>query len=72
MGYKLICDERVYPKQYFTTLQKVRLWLFQHARIQLDMQSDLRESKDIGHDIDLRSSDTYELADYFDFTLTIR
>lgn len=68
MKYKLKCLDRCYPTQYFTSKKEVRNWLHNHSRIQLSIQSDTRDSKNIGHDIDLRQ-DTYVLADYFDFDL---
>jgi len=70
MGYKLICNARCYPDQYFPTLKEARLWLFEHGRNQLYVQADMREPEDVGHDINLRSTETYNIADYFDFTLT--
>tara|TARA_R110000803_G_scaffold35405_8_gene76593 strand:- start:542 stop:763 length:222 start_codon:yes stop_codon:yes gene_type:complete len=69
MGYKLICNEKYYETQYFSNRREARQWLFNHARLQLNTQADLREPNEIGHDIDLRSVDTYALANYFDFTL---
>jgi len=70
MGYKLICKDNCYPTQYFPNRKDARSWLYQHARNQIDVQGDLRDKKDIGHDINLKKSDTYDLADYFDFILT--
>ena len=70
MGYKLECNDRCYPDQYFPSLKEVRSWLYQHGQYQLDMQRDLREPKDVGHDINLNGTGTYGLADYFDFTIT--
>lgn len=70
MGWKLECNDRCYPDQYFPSWKEVRSWLYQHGRYQLDVQSDMREPKDVGHDINLRNTDTYGLAEYFDFTLT--
>tara|TARA_R110002072_G_scaffold260422_1_gene418896 strand:+ start:176 stop:736 length:561 start_codon:yes stop_codon:yes gene_type:complete len=67
--YKLVCHANVYPLQYFKSLKDVRSWSFNHARLQLEMQYDLRDPKDIGHDVNLKLLDTYELAEYFDFTL---
>jgi len=69
MGYKLECKERVYPTQYFPQLKDARVWLFEHGRNQLCIQHDMRDAKDVGHDINLRDSRTDELADYFDFEL---
>ena len=67
--YSLVCHANVYPLQYFKGIKDVRSWLLNHARIQLEMQHDVRDFKDIGHAIDLRASNTEELAYYFDFTL---
>ena len=69
MGYKLECNDRCYPDQYFASLKEARSWLYLHGRHQLYVQSDLREPKDVGHDINLRSTWTFELAEYFDFEL---
>jgi len=69
--YKLVCHANVYPLQYFKSIKDVRSWLLNHARIQLEMQDDVRDFKDIGHAIDLRASNTEELAYYFDFTIHI-
>jgi hypothetical protein len=69
--YKLVCHANVYPLQYFKSIKDVRSWLLNHARIQLEMQHDVRDFKDIGHAIDLRASNTEELAYYFDFTIHI-
>jgi len=70
MGYKLKCKDRCYPDQYFASLKEVRYWLYQHGQYQLDVQRDLREPQDVGHDINLRDTWTQGLADYFDFELT--
>ena len=70
MGYKLICNDRCYPDQYFASLKDARSWLYQHGQYQLDVQHDMREPKDVGHDINLRSTWTYGIAEYFDFELT--
>jgi len=67
--YILICLDDSYPLQYFLSLKDVRSWLFNHARLQLEIQGDCRDPKDIGHDVNLKLLDTYELAEYFDFTL---
>ena len=70
MSYKLICKDNSYPTQYFPDRKNARIWLHQHARNQINIQGYLRDKKDIGHDINLKKSDTYDLADYFDFILT--
>jgi hypothetical protein len=70
MRHKLICNDRCYPDQYFASLKEARSWLYQHGQYQLDVQRDMREAKDVGHDINLRDTSTYELAEYFDFELT--
>ena len=70
MNYKLECKDRIYPTQYFASLKEARCWLYQHGRYALDIQRDHREAKDVGHDINLRSTWTFGLADYFDFELT--
>tara|TARA_R110002020_G_scaffold245766_3_gene459461 strand:+ start:7106 stop:7327 length:222 start_codon:yes stop_codon:yes gene_type:complete len=70
MRYKLICNDRCYPDQDFTSLKEARSWLYQHGRYQLDVQGDLRDPKNVGHEIDLRSTWTYGIAEYFDFELT--
>tara|TARA_R100000353_G_C6477364_1_gene188177 strand:+ start:694 stop:912 length:219 start_codon:yes stop_codon:yes gene_type:complete len=69
MGYKLICKDRIFPNQYFSSLKDARSWLYEHAQYQLLIQHDLRDPKDVGHDINLRSTWTYGLAEYFDFEL---
>ena len=69
MEYKLICKENSYPDLYFQSLKEARVWLYEHGRNQLTIQHDLREPKDVGHDISLTSTCTYGLADYFDFEL---
>ena len=69
MGYKLICKDRCYLDQEFASLKDVRDWLYQHSRYQLDVQGDMRHPKDVGHDIDLRSTKTHNIAEYFDFEL---
>lgn len=69
MGYKLICNDRCYPDQYFTSLKDVRSWLYQHGRYQLGVQGDMRSPEDVGHDINLRDTWTFGIAEYFDFEL---
>ena len=51
--------EHYSDEQYFLSLKDVRSWLLNHARLQ----------QDIGHEIDLRASNTEGLADYFDFEI---
>jgi len=67
--YELICNDRVYSTLDFESLREARCWLYEHARNQLSVQSDLRNPRDVGHDINLKKTETFELADYFDFTL---
>ena len=69
MRYKLICNDRCYPDQHFASLKDARSWIYQHGQYQLTIQHDLREPKDVGHDINLRSTCTYGIAEYFDFQL---
>jgi hypothetical protein len=69
MNYKLICKDIIFPNQYFPSLKDARSWLYKHAQYQLSIQHDLRDPKNVGHDINLRSTWTYGLAEYFDFEL---
>lgn len=70
MGYKLICKDGCYPNQYFKNRKDARYWLYEHGRHQLYVQHDFRDAKDVGHDINLKKTDTYDLAEYFEFILT--
>jgi len=63
------CTDNCYPKMTFKSLKDVRSWLFQHAKFQLILQGDLRERDNIGHDIDLRATNTFAIADYFGFQI---
>jgi hypothetical protein len=69
MGYKLLCKDKCYLPQYFESLKDARVWLYQHGKNQLYVQCDIRHPKDVGHDINLRTTWTYGIAEYFDFEL---
>ena len=67
--HKLICTDQCYEDQFFASLSDARCWLFNHGRLQIGFQKEHREPRDVGHQIDLRSANTFDLADYFDFEL---